>query len=624
MVRKINIIVEPEGRVIESVKNSSLLEAFREAGVQIRAECGGQGVCGKCKVLIQSGSSVNKLTNQESRLLALSEVSQGMRLACQTIIINTMKVMLPIESRISLRQIQTNGVQTTTEVDSTIKKLQVHLSKPTLQDLRSDRSRLFDSLRDIHGLNKLNLGYEALKKLPASIRQSRGDLTATLWKDHRVIDLEAGDTTETAFGYAVDIGTSKIVGQLISLITGQIVTTHSIENPQMVHGEDVISRITYAASQDKGLQMLRSLVIDGINSLLSAACLEAKIQKSHIYETSLVGNSAMHHILLGIPPRTLAVAPYTPVIKEPLDLSPKELGILINKGGNVHIPPLIAGFVGSDNIADILSTQFDELHDLSLLIDIGTNTEVNLGNRDGIICCSCASGPAFEGAHIRDGMKAVAGAIERVTIDPTTFDVNYRVIGNQNPVGLCGSAMIDILAELVKNNIVDHTGRIKPKLSHNRIRRRNESLEFVVAWNHETAKNGDIVITQGDIRELQLAKAAIYTGCTILMRHREVTSADVLKVYLAGAFGNYIQPENAIRIGLIPEINPKKVTLVGNAAISGARMTLLSTKIRDRAYRIAQNSSYVELGAESTFNRALIAATYLPHQNLSLFPSSAS
>jgi uncharacterized 2Fe-2S/4Fe-4S cluster protein (DUF4445 family) len=530
--------------------------------------------------------------------------------------------MVPVESRISLRQIQTEGLEITTEIDSTIKKLKIQLSRPTLHDLRSDRSRLLDALRDTYDLNNLNLGYEALKKLPSIIRQTRGDLTAILWKDQQVVDLEAGDTTETAFGYAIDIGTSKIVGQLISLTTGQIVTTHSMENPQIIHGEDVISRITYTASHEQGLKRLRDLVIDGINSLLSAACQEAEIHNSQIYEVTWVGNSAMHHILLGIPPLTLAVAPYTPAIKKPLDLSPKELEIKINIGGNVHSPPLIAGFVGSDNVADILSTQFDELQELSLLIDIGTNTEVNLGNQGEITCCSCASGPAFEGAHIRDGMKAVAGAIERVTIDPNTYDAQYHVIGNQPPVGLCGSAMIDILAELVKSKVVDHTGRINPQASQNRIRRRNESLEFVIAWNRDTAKNGDIVITQGDIRELQLAKAAIYTGCTMLLRHRKLSFNDIQRVYLAGAFGNYIQPENAIRIGLLPNVNPEKVTLVGNAALSGARIALLSQKSRSKAHRIAEDMSYIELGAEPAFNKALIAATYLPHQDLSLFPSS--
>jgi uncharacterized 2Fe-2S/4Fe-4S cluster protein (DUF4445 family) len=219
-------------------------------------------------------------------------------------------------------------------------------------------------------------------------------------------------------------------------------------------------------------------------------------------------------------------------------------------------------------------------------------------------------------------MKAVAGAIERVTIDANTFDVKYQVIGNQPPVGLCGSAMIDVLAELVRCKIVDHTGRINQEVSQSRIRRRNESLEFVIAWDRDTAKNGDIVITQGDIRELQLAKAAIYTGCTILLRHRQISSNDIHKVYLAGAFGNYIQPENAIRIGLLPDINPKKVTVVGNAALSGARIALLSQTSRNKARQIAEDASYIELGADPAFNKALIAATYLPHQDLSLFPSS--
>ena len=618
---KVVVTVEPEGRKIEAVKGLTLLGAFEASGVSMRSECGGRGVCGKCKVLIKEQPRINEPTDQEMKLLTSAEIALGLRLACQTKLEGDLTVMLPIESRVRQRQIQVEGTTASFKLNPAVRKLRAQPPPPSLSDTRSDSERLLDFLKENYGLSGMTISYEALKKLPRVLRTSEWDLTVAVWDGQKVIDVEAWDTTQLAYGLSVDIGTSKIVGQLVLLDNGQVVATSSIENPQIGHGEDVISRITFASSGENGLAELKSLVVKGINDVILTLCEQGGVRPEHIYEMTFVGNSVMHHILLGIQPSSVAVAPYVIVVKGPLNLKPKDLELQMNRGGNIHVLPLVTGFVGSDSVADVLATGIHKSEELSLLIDIGTNTEVNLGNRDGILCCSCASGPAFEGAHIRDGMKAVQGSIERVRVDPRDYSVSFEVIGGGKPVGICGSAMIDILAEMLKCNLINWTGRINGEASTERIRRVDGSLEFVIAWSGETGKDEDIAITQRDVRELQLAKAAIYTGCSVLMKRKGVSARDIGRVYLAGAFGNYIEPENAKRVGLIPDVESGRVMSVGNTALSGARMALLSMEMRREAAEISKNLTYVELGVESGFHDEFISATYLPHKELCLFSS---
>lgn len=615
------VTVEPEGRKIRTVKGESLLAVFRASGVSIRSECGGSGVCGKCKIFVKEKTRVSEVTEQEMRMLTEAEIARNIRLACQARVKADLTVMIPVESRLRQRKIQVEGVETAFKLDPAIRKLRAQPLKSTLFDAKPNAERLLSFLEEKYDLSELTMGYDALKKLPRALHSANRDITATVWSGHKVIDVEAGDTATLAYGLAVDIGTSKIVGQLVALDDGRVVATNSIENPQIVHGEDVISRITFASDSEEGLDKLRSLVMDGVNYVISMVCKQGGVRLENIYEMTLVGNSAMHHILLGIHPLSLAVAPYVPTVKHALNLGTRDLAFQINDGGNIHLLPLVAGFVGSDNVADVLSTGVHRSEELTLLMDIGTNTEVNLGNSDGVLCCSCASGPAFEGAHIRDGMKAVQGAIERLSLNSRNFKVKYEVIGGGKPVGICGSGMIDILAEMLRCNLIDQTGRINDESPTERVRRVNESLELVIAWRDETDKEEDIVITQGDIRELQLAKAAIYTGCSILMKKRKVSSGEIERIGLAGAFGNYLDPENAKIVGIIPDIKSENMDFVGNAALSGARMALLSMEMRREAIELSDKLTYVELGAEPKFNEELISATYLPHKNLDLFPS---
>ncbi len=598
-----------------------MLDAFTASGMSVRAECGGRGVCGKCKVQVTGTPHVSAVTDQETQVLTPEELASNLRLACQLRLEGDLTVLIPTESRVRQRRIQDAGVAVAFDLAPAIRKLRVQPSPPTLLDPQTYAEGLLRALEETYDLRGLTMGYAALKTLPSALRASRQTVTATIWQSREVIDVEAGDTTSQAYGLAVDIGTSKIVGQLVSLDDGHVVATSSLENPQILHGEDVISRITFASTMETGLDQLHALVVNGINAVASQVCAEAGVAATHLYEVTIVGNSAMHHLLLHIPPLSLALAPYVPTVKHPLDLRPRDLPLQMNAGGNIHLLPLVAGFVGADNVAGLLATGVHTSPALALFIDIGTNTEVNLGNREGLLSCSCASGPAFEGAHIRDGMKAVHGAIERITIDAPRDAVHYQVVGGGKPVGICGSAMIDVLAELLRHGVVDATGRLSTDAATERVRKGGSSLEFVVAWHDETDKAEDIVITQGDIRELQLAKAAIYTGCRILMQHRGVSPDAIERVYLAGAFGNYIDATNAKIIGLIPDVPTERVVFVGNSALAGARMALLSTALRREAAALSQRLTYVELGAAATFNEELIAATYLPHQDLHRFPS---
>ncbi len=615
------VTLEPEGRKVRADVGSTLLRVMLESGVSIRTECGGKGVCGKCRIIVKDQSRVSERTKFERLRLREAEIRDGYRLACQCYPRDNMVVYVPEESRVRERKIQVEGVERPVKLDPMISKVHVTLKPPTLAEVKPDLERLLESLEV---RNDVDVDEDALRSLPDVLRAVDWDVTVTLWDMRRVISVELGDMSDLSYGAAIDIGTSKIVAYLVNLSKGEVVGVSSVENPQIIHGEDVISRITYTMEISERLEELRALALKGVNSVLSEACESAGIESCNVYEVTVVGNTAMHHLFLGIQPKFLALSPYVPVLRRPLNLKAKTLGISINPGGVVHTLPVVAGFVGSDDIGDILSTGIHKSKEMSLLIDIGTNTEVNLGNQDDILCCSCASGPAFEGAHITHGMKAVRGAIERVRIDPKTYDVKYETIGGVKPIGLCGSAMVDILAGLLECQLVNRSGRLRDDVPTPRLRKWDGTLVFAIAAGEETETGKDIVITQRDIRELQLAKAAIFTGCSILMKRKGVLPKDVGRVYVAGAFGNYIDPAKAKTVGLTPDIPTERVTLVGNAAISGAKMALVSKEVRDEAERLSRWVRYLELGADPDFVSEFTSAMFFPHKDLDRFPSLRS
>jgi len=622
MEKIITVTFQPEGRRVKVQPQTSIFQAASEAGIGIRTECGGEGICGKCRVIIKNRSAVNEVTDAETTHLSPHEIDLGYRLACRTILKQNITVMVPEESRIGARKIQISGLERPVPLNPSVKKFHVLLPKPTLSDVRPDSKRLIDHLEDEHGLETLEIDYELLRKLPDIVRDANWDFTVAIWNDRVIIAIEAGDTSDKLLGLAIDIGTSKIVGYVVDLTTGQTVGIGSVENPQVMYGEDVISRITFAMAGEEKLRVLQKLAVEGVNDVLHEACTQANANPNHIYEAVVAGNTAMHHFLLAIQPKYLALSPYTPAVKKPIKVKAKELGVKIHRNGVIYVLPVIAGFVGADAVADVLSSGIYESEELSLLLDIGTNTEVFVGNAEDILSCSCASGPAFEGAHIKYGMKAVTGAIEKVRISPDTYEVEYETIGGDvKPVGLCGSAMVDVIAEMLKSGIINQHGRFSPNIKTPRLKTVNNVPEFVVAWENETATRKEITVTQKDINELQLAKAAMFTGCSIVMKRKRVKREDLDRVFIAGAFGNYINPENAKFIGLVPDVPTEKIVFVGNTSITGAKMALISREARETAEAISRRVRYVELAIDPDFSQEFSYALLIPHKDLDRFSS---
>ena len=624
-MRKIEIIFQPDGKRALVEPGTTILDAAKQIAVDLTSICGGKQICGKCKIIVTEKDRVNAITKNELNLLSNKEIENDYRLACSTKVIDRVVVKIPESSRIGKQRLQIEGIETPVTFDPFITKLAVKIAPPSLEDLRSDAKRLLDALKDTYSLTNLHIDFELLKKLPTVLREGNWTATVTIFDNRKIIDVEPGVTYPRNYGIALDIGTTKIAGYLINLDKGKLLSADSIMNPQIPFGEDVISRITHAITEPEGLTQLNEVVIRGINELLESLCAKTGINSNEIYEASVVGNTAMHHLFLNINPKYLALSPYVPVVQGPIDIQSQNVGsgvkLNIHSQGNVHVLPVIAGFVGADHVGVILATEIYKSEEICIAIDIGTNTEIALGNEKDILVCSCASGPAFEGAHIKYGMRAATGAIERIQISPKTFEVNYQTIGNSEPRGICGSAIVDILAELFKIGIINYRGKMNTNIDSPRIRGENKDAEFVIAWNEDTGLEEDISITQEDIRELQLAKAAMFTGATILMKNKGITRDDIQKIFIAGAFGSYIDPKNAVTIGMIPDIPLERITSVGNAAGTGARMVLMSRESRNTANEIARRVRYLELVNDPDFMKEFATAMYIPHMEPERFPT---
>jgi len=622
-MEKSRVIFHPEGKRLDITLGKTLLDAAGKLGLDIQSLCGGRGICGKCRVIIRRGmGALSPITEAEKRFLSESEIEDGFRLACQAVVKDqdTIIVEVPQQSRVGQQRLLLKGLERRVKLSPSIRKLIINLEKPSLLDVKSDASRLLEAIKDETG-QKLEIDYETLKAIPHVVREGNWTVTAITWMNRELISVKPGKHTQSLYGLAVDIGTTKLAAYLLNLDTGEIAATVSMMNPQIPYGEDVISRISYIIRDKKNLEKLHNIIVNGINDLIEEACKEAGIKVENIYDMTIVGNTAMHHIFLGISPKYLSLSPYPAVLQSPINIKARELGVNINRGAYVHALPSIAGFVGADAVADAIATEIHKSEDIAMLIDIGTNTEVILGHKERLLSCSCASGPAFEGAHIKHGMRAATGAIEHVWIDSKTLEVGYKTIDNVKPSGLCGSAIVDVVAEMLKAGIIAPEGNFNQDLETPRLRKNEKKFEFVIAWGNETSTGNDIVVTQNDIREVQLAKAAIYTGTSILMKHMNINSQDIQKIFIAGAFGNYIDPQSAKTIGMFPDIPLKNVQFVGNTAGSGARMALLSTEIRKLAEKVAEQIEYIELGADSDFQSEFIKATYLPHKEVERFPN---
>lgn len=624
MVETVEVIFHPYGKRLVFPAGTSIFDAGKKLGIDISTLCRGMGSCGKCKVRIDRGvEGLNPLTEQELKHLSEEEIKGNFRLACQARMTVPTLVYVPERSRVGKQRLQTEGVEVPVRPKPLVRKYFLKLPKPTLHDVRSDEDRLLDALREGYGLTGLGIDYELAKTLPIELRKEDWNVTAVTWKN-KIVSVEAGDTTNRCFGFAVDVGSTKLAGFLMDLNTGKVLSIAARMNPQIPFGEDILSRITYAMLHgSKAQDELQKAVVSGINEMIDECCKKDGVEPKEIYELNFVGNTAMQTLFLKLWPQYTAFAPYPPVLRRGIDVEAVKLGLKSHPRANAHFIPVIGGFVGADSVADLMAVNMLESEETIMDIDIGTNTEIAIGNKDLVMIVSCASGPAFEGMEVKHGMRAATGAIEKISIDPSSLETHYRTIEDALPVGICGSGLVDAPAELLKAGLIDVTGKFNYGMvkETSRLRKTPEGwFEYVIAWNDETATDTDITITQADMRELQKAKAAMRTGAEILLRRMNLTKDDITTLYVAGAFGNYIDPESARTIGMYPEVPLKRVRFVGNTAGTGSRMCLVSEDMREYAERISTTVHYYELANDSDFQTEYIKATFLPHQDLSKQP----
>jgi uncharacterized 2Fe-2S/4Fe-4S cluster protein (DUF4445 family) len=610
----------------------SIYTALINLNIPIQSLCSGRGMCGRCKIQILNGSNfLNYPTQAEQELLEPEEIEQGYRLACQTKIDNvpgTVSLNILERSIIDKQNLQLEGVAREIKIKPLLKKFFIKIAPPTLKDTRSDEERLLKALQDISGIRSedILINYNLIFELSKILRQSNWEVTIVLWKNE-IIGIERDDTTNHIYGVACDLGSTKVAGYLIDLKTGAIISQVAKMNKQVSCGEDIISRMSYVINGDeRSLNRLQNLAVSTINKIIKVCCEKSDISYKEIYEIVIVGNTCMQQLLLGINPVYLSNAPYPPTLTRNLNLPSRVIGLNSNENANLHIAPTIGGFVGGDCIAAVLASGMLLSSKISICIDIGTNTEIVLGNKKGANAVSCASGPAFEGMHIKFGMRAASGAISSVKINSNDADdIEINTINNKKPIGLCGSAIIDIPAELLKAKVVNKFGAFNKEMESElkRLRMGKRGLEYVITWKKDTDLTTDIIFSQSDIREIQKAKAAIHTGAALLMDLMGCKKEDVDRVYLAGAFGCYINPKNACIIGMYPEISQEKIKFIGNAAGTGARFMLLSEDQRNFSKIIQKKVKYYELATHPKFQEEFVNSTLFPHKDLNLFPQSA-
>jgi len=590
----------PDYGSVTVVPGTPLLEAARDLGLRLQSPCGGQGRCGKCLVQVPSG--VDDPTPVEMRILSPAQLGDGWRLACQTRVVADTLVTVPESSLAIEHRIMVEGAEREVLVEPNVRKISLRLAAPSVDDPRADLDRVIEALGE-GALPPSRL--EPLQDLPGLLRAGGYAVTAVL-ADGRLAAVEAGDTTEQTYGLAVDVGTTTVVTYLCHLPTGAAVAVASDLNSQAQYGDDVISRIQAATGDPEDLRGLNRAIIAVINDLVVRACHEAGVPPDSIYEIAVVGNTCMSHLLLGVSPAGLGTVPFVPSFRSAQTVRAADLGIDISPYGSVYVAPNIGSFVGADTVGVMLASEFDRGDGLRIAVDIGTNGEIVVAKGGELYACSTAAGPAFEGAKISCGMRASLGAIDAVRIDG---DVDCHVIGDVRPRGLCGSGLVDVIAELVRVGAVAETGRMLtreeasslPEKVRGRLAENENGMEFVLARADEAYAGEPITLTARDVRETQLAKAAIYGGMELMLHQVGAEPGDVEQLLLAGAFGNYIRLESALAIGLIPSVAAERIASIGNAAGVGARLMLCSLSERRRAQEIARSTRHVELSEGEGF-----------------------
>jgi len=582
----------PSGRVIEVEENGTLLELLTREGINIPASCGGKGRCGKCKVRLLKGHNPSTISSAESRFLTDKEIEHGYRLACQFFIVEDSTVVLPDSSDNRAIIVMDYPNQITRVVSPSVTKQSFSLSVPNIHDQSSDIERLLSGIKG-NGMCMRRL--HLLRKIPSFFRQGGFAGQAVLY-ENEVIDIRDQNDPTPLLGIAIDLGTTTIAMYLLDLETGALLAARSTLNSQSSYGQDVISRIEYAASSSEGLQRLRGVLMSSLSKLAEELCTKVGVSNEHVYDVSVVGNTTMCHIFLGINPESIATSPFVPVTTEEMVLEPGEACMQKTfKNAKIYMMPNISAYIGSDIVAGILASGLDDERGNTLLVDMGTNGEIVLKTDKQILACSAAAGPAFEGGHISEGMIAQHGAVDQVWIDKAG-NIAFSTVDNSAPAGICGSGLVDAVAVMLDKKAIDETGRLS-------------NAPFVLRNNL-----GEVFITQKDIRELQLAKSAIRAGIEVLLSEAGIVVEDVDRIFLAGAFGNYVKAQSAVRTGLLPDIPLDKILPTGNAAGAGAALSVINREVKIKARTLPERIRTIELSGRKDFSDYFVEFMAFPEE----------
>jgi uncharacterized 2Fe-2S/4Fe-4S cluster protein (DUF4445 family) len=626
----------PHEKKISISKGETLIRAAIEAGVHVNASCGGEGVCGKCRIIIENGMVDGGISER----LSDEDLEKGYRLACQSIVKEDITVRVPVESSVDasilnakstprqtarIKQMDLNDLKEKGLFAPPVEKKYLELPEPTAEDHLPDVTRLVSHLKIAHDEHLLMVSLPVIRKIPEILRKDDFRITATLERpvhDGRktdIINIQPGNTTDHNYAIAVDIGTTTVYGQLIDLISGDVLAENGDFNAQISFGEDVISRIVYA-EKPGGLEKLHQVVVGTINTIIKKIVKRAGVDRDDISAITLAGNTTMTQLLLKVNPRYIRRSPYVPAATLYPPVKAVDLGIELNDHVSALVYPAVSSYVGGDIVAGVMGSGMYLTEKLTLFLDIGTNAEIVVGNREWLACAACSAGPAFEGGGIEFGMRASKGAIEDFSMDPESLEPMNICIGNVRPKGICGSGLIIIVATFFEMGIINNLGKFERDLDTTRIRQKEGIYEYVLAWKDETQIDRDIVLTEVDIQNLIRAKGAIYSGCITLLEEVGLSVKDLEHIILAGGFGSYIDLERAIVIGLLPEIEPDRITYIGNGSLMGAKMSSLSNHIRRNVAEVTKNMTNFELSETSSFMDNYVAALFLPHTDMEQFP----
>lgn len=621
-MKKFRVQFLPSLKEVKEGEGRTILECAREARVFIDSQCGGKGKCGKCKIRVLEGEA-GPFTQEETEYIRDMEKETGSRLACMARIAGDVTVLVAGENILSTAGSRKVFSKRSKRMNPAVKSYQLNLPRSTKRSSQS--GAIVEELQKKHGIPNVSVGPLVEKTLEKVSLKEREKITVRVWMDKEIVSVAPG-WDEPFLGLALDIGTTTVALYLCDMTTGDVIANGSVTNPQILYGVDIMSRVAYSSAHPgEGVKRMQGDLVQSVNTLIDTLVASKGYAPRQIMDMTVVGNTVMHHIFLGKAPDSLGLWPFEPLVKESVNIKAHELGVLINPDSYIYVLPVEAGFVGADNVGVLISEEPYKKKDLSLIIDIGTNGEVVFGNSEQMFSCSCATGPALEGAHISCGMRAAPGAIEGVRIDPETLEVDYKVVGRKGwsrelatgqlrPSGICGSGIIDVVAQLFEAELIGANGAFSRAANTPRIQKGKAGIEeFVIAWNHETATGNEIVFTQKDVRQVQLAKAALNAGCRVLMGHLHADT--ISSITIAGAFGMHIDARSALVIGLFPHCDLKNITMVGNAAGHGAYLALVDRDKRKEAERVARRVTHIELAREEIFQKEFMKALAMSKKN---------